>query len=65
MWLLPEEVRKMERKKVMPLDEELNQDDGKLEKKRLKEEKKKLKAEQKEQKKLARQRARELDDREE
>lgn len=49
----------------MPLDEELNQDDAKLEKKRLKEEKKKLKAEQKEQKKLARQRARELDDREE
>jgi flagellar motility protein MotE (MotC chaperone) len=54
----------MERKKVMPLDEELGLDDAKLEKKRLKEEKKKLKAEQKEQKKLAKQRAREIDDRE-
>lgn len=61
----PEEVKKMERKKVMPLDEELSLEDAKLEKKRLKEEKKKLKAEQKEQKKLAKQRARELDDREE
>ena len=39
MWLLPEEVIKMERKKVMPLDEELGLDDAKLEKKRLKEEK--------------------------
>ena len=58
------EVIKMERKKVMPLDEELGLDDAKLEKKRLKEEKKKLKAEQKEQKKLAKQRAREIDDRE-